>query len=312
MSRRRGEEESSLELLLDTMCNTFGGVMFIAISLLVILSVMTKDIPMEQEKPMDAETLQQEIESLQKIYADLVKELQLKAEQIKLRKTDESQKKYQELLMLMQLVQETHLKVQTAQLADKTLTASLQKLTKLLEEQKKIVSEQAVELEKLQKIVFEAQEKLSKLTEEERQAPQLSFKVMERSDRTPFFLMLHNDMVYPVGPWKSDGRPDQIDPAVTVVTYQHDNSQIMSCKINPTSGIPVLENKDFSQKFQELLNKIPAGRVPKFFITPGSASTAFTMREIMKKRNIYHGVVIAPDDDTPFMFRFTKKAEYEY
>ena len=93
-----------------------------------------------------SETLQQEIESLQKIYADLVKELQLKAEQIKLRKTDESQKKYQELLMLMQLVQETHLKVQAAQLADKTLTASLQKLTKLLEEQKKTISEQAVEL----------------------------------------------------------------------------------------------------------------------------------------------------------------------
>ena len=31
------EESSSLELLLDTMCNTFGGVMFIAITLAVVL-----------------------------------------------------------------------------------------------------------------------------------------------------------------------------------------------------------------------------------------------------------------------------------
>ena len=36
------EEESSLELLLDTMCNTFGGVMFIAISIFVIISGMTQ------------------------------------------------------------------------------------------------------------------------------------------------------------------------------------------------------------------------------------------------------------------------------
>ena len=60
MSKRQQSEESSLELLLDTMCNTFGGVMFIAISLLVIISVMTKDIPQKNEEPTDMETLQQE------------------------------------------------------------------------------------------------------------------------------------------------------------------------------------------------------------------------------------------------------------
>ena len=40
--RRSEEEDSSLELLLDTMCNTFGGVMFIAISIFVIISGMTQ------------------------------------------------------------------------------------------------------------------------------------------------------------------------------------------------------------------------------------------------------------------------------
>ena len=40
MSKSR-EPESSLELLLDTMCNTFGGVMFIAIALVVVLSMMS-------------------------------------------------------------------------------------------------------------------------------------------------------------------------------------------------------------------------------------------------------------------------------
>ena len=38
MSRRHAEE-SSLDLLLDAMCNTFGGVMFIAILLTVMISI---------------------------------------------------------------------------------------------------------------------------------------------------------------------------------------------------------------------------------------------------------------------------------
>ena len=37
--KRPNSEDSSLELLLDTMCNTFGGVMFIAISLAVMVSL---------------------------------------------------------------------------------------------------------------------------------------------------------------------------------------------------------------------------------------------------------------------------------
>jgi hypothetical protein len=41
--RRTQSESDSLELLLDTMCNTFGGIMFIAISLLIISSFVSKN-----------------------------------------------------------------------------------------------------------------------------------------------------------------------------------------------------------------------------------------------------------------------------
>ena len=52
--RRRGEGAGSLELLLDTMCNAFGGVMFIAI-LLVILSqfVDTRKIEATEDKTLE-------------------------------------------------------------------------------------------------------------------------------------------------------------------------------------------------------------------------------------------------------------------
>ena len=71
--RRRQDEDSSLELLLDTMCNTFGGVMFIAISLAVMLSMrgaverVTADESAEILKTRQQITvLQQQIEAFQK------------------------------------------------------------------------------------------------------------------------------------------------------------------------------------------------------------------------------------------------------
>lgn len=47
----------SLELLLDTMCNTFGGVMFIAIALIVVSSVMPKIMKEIDEEAVDKETV---------------------------------------------------------------------------------------------------------------------------------------------------------------------------------------------------------------------------------------------------------------
>ena len=61
----------SLELLLDTMCNTFGGIMFIAISLLIISSFVSKTTSTNIESENSAslklkmEQMQQEIKSVQ-------------------------------------------------------------------------------------------------------------------------------------------------------------------------------------------------------------------------------------------------------
>ena len=54
MGRRRHDEESSLELLLDTICNVFGGVVFIAILLALLSSAAESDLTQDT---MDASTL---------------------------------------------------------------------------------------------------------------------------------------------------------------------------------------------------------------------------------------------------------------
>ena len=71
MSKASSGDNSSLELLLDTMCNTFGAVMFIAISLLVITAMLGK-VNSASEPPADPETwrtMRSELESLEREYA---------------------------------------------------------------------------------------------------------------------------------------------------------------------------------------------------------------------------------------------------
>lgn len=67
MSRRRKSGDSSLELLLDTICNTFGGILFVAILIIVMLRLTSKttaetDLP----QPTEVEQL-----GLEQQYAEL-------------------------------------------------------------------------------------------------------------------------------------------------------------------------------------------------------------------------------------------------
>jgi hypothetical protein len=55
--RRRGEPPDSLELLLDTLCNTFGGVLFIAMLVAVLLQIGGESTPAETAQSVSAATL---------------------------------------------------------------------------------------------------------------------------------------------------------------------------------------------------------------------------------------------------------------
>lgn len=67
MSRRRKSGHSSLELLLDTICNTFGGILFVAILIVVMLRLTSKTTA-DTDLPQPTELEQLELE---KQYAEL-------------------------------------------------------------------------------------------------------------------------------------------------------------------------------------------------------------------------------------------------
>ena len=179
---------------------------------------------LQPKETTDIKTLQKEIVSLQKIYAGLLSELQSKSEHIKLLQSDLSRKIHQELLMLMQLQKTLQVKINTVKLTNKTLSVLLEKNQKSADLLQKQTMTQAETINMLQQQILADQQKLAKLITEEQHAPTLSFKIMERSNQPPFFLMLYKNMVYPVGPWQVTGKPEHIDKAVKVTSYQYENT----------------------------------------------------------------------------------------
>ncbi|MBE6369130.1 MAG: hypothetical protein E7056_03090 [Lentisphaerae bacterium] len=310
-SYRKSEDESSLELLLDTMCNTFGGVMFIAISIFVIISGMTQiDNALEQQNT-DPEELRRNITELQSVLQQAMHQLDIQTEELKIRQKESDSPLMQETVQLEQLLKELDLKKQSTLLAvtgaDKSLQQATAQQLKLQEQLKALAAENSAEEIQL----MELTQKLKNLQYQQIPAQQMVFKVMQSSEKHPFFIVMQNGKVWPVGPWKT---PDGDTPDAAVITEKiaQDNIQIYRFKVKPDTGIEVLAGDDLSSQFVKLLKKIPADRVPKFFIPPASAETAFKMREILKKQNIQHGLTLAPDDSTPLSYQYYSEVKYEY
>lgn len=83
MSRRRAAPADSLELLLDTICNTFGGIVFIALLVVILLQMSGDDV---EQSRRDGETVSAaELEQLQSDWeaaqADLARVLDLRRSQ---------------------------------------------------------------------------------------------------------------------------------------------------------------------------------------------------------------------------------------
>ena len=72
MSKKHSLPES-LELLLDTMCNTFGGIMFIAISLIIISQLVSKDIRSKTPEEINKEEIARLERNIVKLRNDIVK-----------------------------------------------------------------------------------------------------------------------------------------------------------------------------------------------------------------------------------------------
>lgn len=317
MSRRRhiSEEDSSLELLLDTMCNTFGGVMFIAITLFVLLSnsvfkTITRETP--QTPAENIEALQAELDSLQKLLTVRRARLQQTREELKIQQDSPVRRQQKELILLQKTLQESKLARQQRQLNKQLIRLQIDKTEKNLadinDQQQTLTAEQL----KLQTQNTRLQQKLQQLKTTPVRQLSMHFKVLQESTSAPFFIILHQDKFYPVGPWISPGKPDRPDESVSAREVKNGPSTVIYCRVNPNYGRKVLDQDALSADLLDFLRKIPADRVPKFHIPPGSAPTAYRMRELLKAANIPHGCTLGVDDQEEFQYAYMDNVTYEY
>lgn len=161
--RRRAARQDSLELLLDTICNTFGGVLFIAIMVVMLLQQAGQGTAAAVPQP-SAEELEFDTQLLATLSAEVVRQRQIQASQTALvdslvpdtvRNLNESRKK----LLAEQAALEA--KVDAQQVKNAALAASVVRVTAEIEQLKTdLVTARKLETESRAQLAAEQQAKV--------------------------------------------------------------------------------------------------------------------------------------------------------
>ena len=253
MARKSNQLPSSLELLLDTMCNTFGGIMFIAIALVIVTQVSSKMlekamtyVPTPEERQQvreelaDCQTALLELEQ-QRLIQQLEKR-GLPPEALALvRKILETRQQNAALLPELDALNQENLNAQLAYSEEAENTRAAEEKNAELEEKfqtlqaNKRLAQAAQEQAKQQEATAQEQlEKLKKQAKNARPAQVLTFSMEhETSARGEFAVFLIRGRIYRDDssevyqkPIRDDGRVVQISPRGTghgCTTYELDN-----------------------------------------------------------------------------------------
>ncbi len=307
MSSRR-DPESSLELLLDTMCNTFGGVMFIAISLIVMLSMVRESEDALERTGADAGQLRSEIAALQARLEDGT-EAALAEQLERLERAGENDPR-------ARLVAETAaLESELAEITTR-IEESERQLDGNRSEAAKLTADAAAigkELQLLDEAIAAAEKSLrqntlkitglkTEMTTE--QPDTLNFAVLSAKQIFPYYLVVSDGKVWKVGPDEDTHKPN---PAVR---YQQTGNQV-ECFPLPNQGVDIFAGEVLSGNFRALLNGISQNCAPYFIVSGKDAENFFRLREILKQEQKLHGFTLTDQVDS-FIYYYVDQATYEY
>ncbi len=281
MAARRWDE-SSLELLLDTMCNAFGGVMFIAIALVVVISFIPR-ISSGNGPEQSAEPLLNEIRVLEKELENRKLALNLEEKLAGQMIGDPRLKMLPDIVRLENEAASAEAKLESARSRRNAAAEQLAAARKVLEKVQKEESGLKSGLETARKDSESAEEQLralSKILQSIRPMKGIVFKQLRNTGDAPFFVILTRGRVWRIGPVRLPS-PETF-PDVSV------DRQGNSFLCTPaTAGIPVLSpGGELTGGVCRFLDSLPDGRYPHFQITADSAREMYVIREYLKKKNI--------------------------
>lgn len=248
MGTARREPESSLELLLDTICNTFGGILFIAILLVILLQMSSPDdLASAENQPVDQESLNEmrrrevevrhELDTLRGAAEQLAKQaadyadpdLARKLEQLEQRRSDLEGRMSERLERLGRIAEQQS---RANEIADE--------LAKLDEE-----------LDDVRKEVRDARDKLERERAVRTENAELSRQ--RQSNKHNVAVVLRYGRLYV---WHAyDAQGNRIGPNLDEFAIVEETPERIRLRPLPFAGIPLAESPDLVDRIAHRLNQ---------------------------------------------------------
>jgi len=278
MARKPLISGDSLELLLDTMCNTFGGVMFIAIALVVISFFIPKIVSEIETEVTDAQKIEQLQNEIQELQSKLKKqqiERSLKEELLKRFKNHPHLEKIQELARLKEENHELILLTSSKKAEKQAFLLSLKKLKNDKLSNQNILTQQILTLHDLtdkntivekenednDKIIQKLNEELNK----EKETRKIGVTPRSETERTPFIVILKGNKIFRCHNYTEESlydgtkldHSDDVKGEVGAVDGP-DNSRMPAIlfKPEPGKGSFIYKDADNSMLFDRLFSKV--------------------------------------------------------
>lgn len=208
----------SLELLLDTMCNTFGGIMFIAISLIVISQQVTKSQQEMTDEAINKANMIKMEQNIKNLQQEIIALRQQELEQLLQSKDISPERK--EIIKELLAVKDENLKIiSDIERIDIKTAAEQERLKRLkdeedelntkLAEKKRQLKEKKAEIAETKRQILEQIAQLEK-TLKNLQPKTLRFSREVATDLKPYWVLLKDNIIYRSGT-DSNPRKDEVE-----------------------------------------------------------------------------------------------------
>ncbi|MBL8819039.1 MAG: hypothetical protein JNL58_23625 [Planctomyces sp.] len=281
MSRRKIEIPDSLELLLDTICNTFGAVIFIS----MLLSILAEEKAAESEAPDNASQIDQMVTRLEQ---DVVK-ARAQHRQIKAQLDQQSDllnrfSNPDALQMAHQIAQasETRIRVMTSR-TDQLETLKDQEAESLRKEV--ILSEQHDLHDRMQRQVEAMARQLEVATAKVGRKAKISR--IRPTSKLGFAYMLHNNRFYRT--MTTVGEIDSADCS------EHEEAGMKTIVPRPTGGLALPADMNRIQARLESLNN--ERHFVRLFVSPNSFGEFIAVKDAMVEQGLEYEVIILNDGE---------------
>ena len=280
--KKQHDHGGSLELLLDTMCNTFGGVIFIAIALTVVASTIPKmmNIATEEDATLKrVEKLEQEIRRLEQENKRVFEERELKETLERQVKNHPLYKMIAKLAETEALVKKTELALAAANARKQQAETELEILVKQLKKSKQIAKEKKAKVKKIETQIAAVRRKIDFVNNEIQSAesPSMTFRKLSKATKNeiPYFFIVKTGGIWRVGPEKGV-KPHQD------VTFSISGNRYV-CVPLENNRTNLLNGRNVSPLSMKVIASIPGDRFPLFMVYKDSAKEFFKLSEALKK-----------------------------